>query len=183
MAKTISKHSGANIILGVAEPVGELKVKSNSVMTADTVGTSIVWKFVDGKSLEFDAAKAMDVAQDARMHGFKQKIADAAAMSRNPETGMPATVAEKRAAMESVIASLYAGQWNQPKGDGSGGYLVRALMELKPQAAKEAIVAFVDGLTKRQQDALRASDEIRPLIEAMKPAASAVDTKELLKGL
>lgn len=103
----------------------------------------------------------------AALHGYNQKIGDAAALSKG------ATDAEKWAAMSAVYQHLLTGgEWNR-KGGGDGtsgdGLLVGAIMEFQGITRDEArgLVAQMD---KKLQAAMRASDELRPIIERLKTA-------------
>ncbi len=163
-------------------------MKSNSIMECAIIGNEIVWTFKDGPKLHFDVAKASDdLCKEAVYHGFKQKIADAAAISRNPETGKSATIVEKRAAMASVIQRLYTGAWNEPReSGGDGGLLLRALMALKPDAEPAKVRAFHDGLTKEQRAIMRTEPRVAAEIDkirAKKAADAGFDAAASLEEL
>lgn len=147
----------------------------------------------DGTVLRLDATSMSDdIRHAAMMHGFKQKLVDAAAISRNPDTGRSATVADKMAAIEEVRERLYQGEWNKTRegGTGSGGgLLLAALVKLYMGRKDEAAIkAYLSGLDEKQQAALRADPRIAPIIAEIKAArdakrASSVDVGELLAGL
>ena len=123
----------------------------------------------------------------ATLHGLKQKIVDAAAIARNPDTGRSASVSDKYAAMEEVAARLIAGDWNKVRGDGttgSGGLLFRALCIAYEQKAPADIKAFLDGKTKAEQAALRKNPKIAAIIDTLREEdAGDVDTEEMLNEL
>ena len=146
--------------------------------------------FSNGETLRLDASLLTDdIQRDALMHGLKQKLSDAAAISRNPETGRSATPADKYNAVREVYDRLMAGQWNKARGDGtgSGGLLFRALCDLYPNKTPEDIRAYHDGLTKEQQAALRVNPKVAPIIARLRderaPKAKGVDSDALLSGL
>ena len=115
-----------------------------------------------------------DVVRHATLHGFKQKIVDAAALSRNPDTGRSATVEDKYNAMRAVYDQLLSGSWNKRAGDGSstgsGGLLYRALCMLYPAKTPVDIKAFLDGKTKAEQATLRKNPKVALVIETLREA-------------
>jgi hypothetical protein len=108
----------------------------------------------------------------AACHGIKQKCIDAAAISRNPDTGKSATVADKWAALGRVVDRITSddGTWNEARegGGNQGGLLLRALMRLQPNKTKEQLVAWLEGKADKEQAALRANPKIAPIIAELK---------------
>ena len=160
-------------------------MKSNSVMSCDRVGGLLVWTYSDGKKLEFDPTKAGAVREDAEYNGWKQKIADAAAISRDSETGKPATVAAKREAMEAVVANLYAGQWNATReGSERSSQLFDAVMaHYAGKKSADAVRKYLKDMSKEQRDALAETDAIRKQIDKIRRAkvkASGINGEDLL---
>lgn len=153
-----------------------MAIKSNSVMSRTIVGTVIAWMFRDGKSIEIDVAKLSDENRaTGLLHGISQKVADAAAMSVDPETGKPATVEAKRAAMQKVIDALMSGRWTVEREGGEGGMLLEALVQYyaaeKPKAGKtrESIAAHLATMTEKQKAALRnTSAHLKPYMDALR---------------
>lgn len=96
------------------------------------------------------AAFAGDLLLQAAVHGTKQKIGDSAAKSRDPETGKPAPLADRWAAIVAMAARLRSGHWNDPErgqGDGtSGSIVVSALMRLSGKPRSE-VDAEIDAMT------------------------------------
>lgn len=125
----------------------------------------------------------------AALHGFKQKIVDAAALSRNPDTGRSATVADKYNAMLAVYNQLLSGSWNKRAGDGSstgsGGLLFRALCLLYPAKTPGDIKTFLDGKTKAEQATLRKNPKVARVIETLREeeADDETDTDAMLDEL
>ena len=137
------------------------------------------------KILVFASELTPDLRQQAMMHGFKQKLVDAAAIARNPDTGRSATVDDKFNAVNEVYQRLLAGHWNKPAGEassGAGGLLARALKVLYPT---KDIVAYLADKTPEQKKALRGVPAVAAAIAALKPEpdSSGVDTDALLGEL
>lgn len=63
-------------------------------------------------TLVLDLDKAAATAEQAKYHGYEQKVRDAAAIPRNTQTGKSASPQEKFDAMERVVEALHAGTWN-----------------------------------------------------------------------
>ena len=125
----------------------------------------------------------------ATLHGLKQKIGDAGAISRNPDTGRSATDDDKLDAMQSVLDVLLSGNWNKQRGDGtttSGGLLFRALCLVYATKTPEAIRTFLDSKTNEEKAALRKVPSIAAQIETLKAASvktDGIDVDSLLDGL
>lgn len=111
-------------------------------------------------------------------HGAKQKLIDAAAISRDPATGRAASVAYKREQVTEVLERMRAGQWFKARGDGgnSGGLLFRALCEYYAgRKTPEEVRAFLDTKDDAWQAATRRSPQIAPIIERLRPQPKAAD--------
>jgi hypothetical protein len=124
----------------------------------------------------------------AMLHGLKQKLVDAAAISRNPDTGRSATIDDKYNAVREVYDRLLSGQWNKIRDGGSGtkgGLLFRALCMLYPDKTAEAIRAFLDKKTAAEKTALRNTKKIADIILTLKDdeAGDEVDTDAMLDEL
>ena len=152
---------------------------------------AITLRFSDGREL-FLAATSLpnEVYMQALAHGLKQKLVDAAAISRNPDTGRSATIDDKYNAVREVYDRLLAGQWNKGRADGesgaTGGLLFRALCIVYADKTPDAIREFLGKKTKEQQAALRVVPKIATIIEqlkAVKAKTTDVDTDALLDEL
>lgn len=130
--------------------------------------------------------------EQAALHGLKQKIVDAAALSRNPDTGRSATAADKYNAMREVLDRIMAGEWNKARGDGSGtgagGLLFAALCRIYANKAAAEIRTFLDGKTAAEQAALRKNPKVAAVIETIKAerakdAPDGGDTDDMLAEL
>ena len=149
----------------------------------------LVLRFSNGEVLAIEPVEVPPaIAQYALWHGLKQKLVDAAAISRNPETGRSATVADKYAAVKVVYDRLLAGEWNAPRGSGtgSGGLLFRALCAEYPSKTPEVLREWLAGKSKAEQAALRKNPKIAMRIEELRAAPAddgTTDTEELLSEL
>lgn len=128
------------------------------------------------------------VRMQAMMHGFKQKLVDAAAITRNPDTGRSATIEDKFAAVKEVYDRLMAGQWNKGRGDGtgSGGLLFKALCRVYPTKTPDAIREFLAKKSDAEKTALRGNPKIAEAIAAIRAEVGTtanIDTDGLLDEL
>lgn len=102
--------------------MAETKLKSNSVITheVDEARGRITWRVVGEEPLTLDLAALSDgVKARAMIHGLVQRVGDRAAISRDPETGRPATPADKRARMAGLVEHLMAGgDWEMGRAKG-----------------------------------------------------------------
>lgn len=159
-----------------------------AAIAADITKMVLTFTAANGEEVRIDAdTLTTEVRHTAMMHGLKQKIGDAAAMSRNPETGASATLADKVAAMRAVSDRLQAGQWNAERGTGGeGGLLVRALMQLSPDKTRAEVEATIEKWTTAEQAAVRKNPKVAAIIAAIqaeKAKASGIDSDALLGGL
>lgn len=162
-------------------------MKSNSVIETSTNGDVLTLKFSNGSELLVDPVNLSEsIKESAMLHGLKQKLCDAAAMSRNPETGKPATVEEKYAAVREVYDRLFSGEWNAKReGNGAtGGMLYRALLQLYPSKTPADIRTWLDAKSKDERAALAKSPKIAAIIDTLRtPKASSVDVDALFDEL
>ena len=146
----------------------------NAQIAVSRVGDDeLVFTFADGQELRIDAGKLTnDIRHEAIMHGLKQKIGDAAAIGRNPETGRSATLSDKYAAMRAVAERLRSGAWNAERGEGgapAGGLLFAALVRMYAgKKSDDAIRAFLAGKDDKQKAALRKNPRVAEIIEEIK---------------
>lgn len=120
------------------------------------------------------------------VNGITQKLVDAAALSRDPVTGKPASPAEKFAAIEATLAMLKAGEWTSEREGGATSILFEALCNMMgDEQTPESIRATLDGMTDAEKRALPLDPEVAPFYKAVKDARDAkrgagVDTKSVL---
>ena len=147
--------------------------------------------FSHGKSLTIYATdlSPMIVAQ-AIVHGLKQKLVDAAALSRNTETGRAASVQDKFDAVKEVYDRLLSGEWNKRREGGagaSGGLLFRALCRMYDgKKTADDIRTFLEGKTDAEKAALRKNSKVAAIIEEIRAESAKdgdVNADELLADL
>lgn len=175
--------------------MSEMKKRSNAVAAYAVIDGKHTWDFgAEIGQVTFDPDKVSDVNR-ARfmMFGMKQRIADAAALSRNPETGESASPAEKCAEMLRMAEHYMTGtdQWELraagPKEDGAS-WVSRALVELGKAAdvaeANAKVVKLAEakfgGEVGKARAALAKAEDVKKAIirlkeAAVKPDASADD--------
>jgi hypothetical protein len=170
------------------------KAKSNTVITHALTAAGIVFTVGDAGTVAFDYRKAgASNREQAEVHGWVQRISDAAAMSRTDEDGKIVPEKErntlKLARMRALAAFYEEGgdEWSRVGvGGPKGGLLLRALVRLYPQKTFDQVVAFLDKLTAKEQARLRGTQKVRDMIETIRAEgadSSAVDTEELLAQL
>ena len=147
-------------------------------------------KFANGQELAITASQLTNnVMEYAIFHGLKQKLVDAAAISRNPETGRAATVEDKYQAVKTVYDRLLSGQWNATRegGGNAGGLLAQALCRMYAgRKTAEDIKAFLADKSDAEKTALRKNPRVAAIIEEIRAEqgkAANIDTDELLGEL
>ena len=162
------------------------KPKSNSVITHAVEAGVITFTVKDAGECTLDMAQVHPaIREQAMIHGMIQRISDAAAISRNPETGLPATPEEKLMAM-AVLADHYMTGTDEWRRTGTGGgertsILFRALVNLYPAKAPEDIREWIKSKSKTELAALRNSPKVRAEIDRIAPKAG--DADEMLAEL
>ena len=134
------------------------KPKSNSVVS--TSYADGIWSFsvagVGTLALHRDQISP-EVLERALVEGMSDRIADKAAKSRDPKTGIPASPVEKSAAMQSLIEHYQSGtpDWTLTGAGGGGRSLtVEAIARVKGIAydVAEAFVAQYASAKRRMPD-------------------------------
>lgn len=148
---------------------------------------SLALTFANGQGLVLQVGDLSPaIIGQAVMHGLKQKLVDAAAIARNPDTGRSATVNDKYEAVKAVYDRLLAGQWNAIRtgeGGGNGGLLFRALVKMYDGRKTPAdIREFLEGKTDAEKAALRKNPKVAAIIETLR-AAPDTDTDAMLDEL
>lgn len=165
-------------------------IAANITLRDDTVSGVMDLFFNNGVTLTLDTlALSPEMRQQAMMHGLKQKLVDAAAISRNPETGRAATVEDKYQAVKTVYDRLLAGQWNATRegGGNAGGLLLQALCRMYAgRKTPDELKAFLADKSDAEKTALRKNPRVAQIIEdirAEQGKAANIDTDELLGEL
>ena len=143
--------------------------------------TALVLTFSHGESLTIKPAElSPTIVAQAVMHGLKQKLVDAAAISRNPETGRAASVEDKFDAVKEVYDRLLAGEWNKRREGGagaSGGLLFRALCRMYDgKKTPDDIKAFLEAKTDAEKAALRKNAKVAAVIEEIRAESAKGDS-------
>ena len=168
------------------------KPKSNSVVThtLGDDGCTITFKVLNAGEFTFDVMAAhANMQHRAAVHGFVQRISDAAAKSRDTETGKPATPADKLAAMRRVADHYASGvdQWALVRAEGGGAgpsIVVRAFAALQGMPVADAQTRIKELAEKRRLTTkavlaqLRKTDTIRKKIAELEAAEPAGDGGE-----
>lgn len=160
-----------------------------TISAATDVNTGmIVLTFSDGRTLAADVTMLTpDIQMEATLSGVKNKLIDAAAISRDTITGRSATLEDKYQAVREIFDRITsaAGTWNKIRsGEGSsgatGGLFVRALMAMGNKT-REAVQAHLDTLTKEQISALKANRRVIDKMAELRPVST--DSDALLDSL
>ena len=152
---------------------------------------ALILEFRHGETLKLHPESlSPEIQRAALLHGLKQKLVDAAAISRDTATGRAATIITKFEAVREIFDRITGENpsWNKPRAGGAGGQgglLARAIARYK-NVPVEAAKAYLDRLTDAQKQALRVDPRIATIInelrmESTKPAG--IDTDALLGGL
>jgi len=145
--------------------------------------------FRNGKWIQIDAGNLTpEVLAQAIMHGLKQKLVDAAAITRDPETGRSATIETKFDAVEAVAKRLQAGEWNKRReGAVTGGLLLRALVRMYAgRKTTDQIKSWLETKSDKEKAALRKTSDIAKHIEEIRAedaAGNGDDLPDLLAEL
>jgi hypothetical protein len=156
------------------------KRKSNSVVTTQHLESGAIrFDVLGAGSVTFDPTKADPSNRTyAETHGWVQRISDAAAISRDPETGKPASPADKLAAMQTLVDHYESGseEWSRV-GQGGGGksLTIEAIARIKGMAydvAEAECAKFAEakfgGDSKKALAYLRTGERVAREMEAMR---------------
>ena len=125
------------------------KKRANSIITVSRFGNKLAFTFLGVGQFVFDpdSVSAENRAR-AMMHGFEQRIRDAAALSVDRDTGRSATAREKHDAARRIADHLMSGStdWNLRAAASPGvdaGLTIQAMMRAlgKDLDAVEALIA------------------------------------------
>lgn len=143
--------------------------------------------FANGRKINLHVSELREeIRAMALLHGLKQKLVDAAAISRNPDTGKSATVDDKYAAVAEVYQRLIDGNWNAPReGGGQLGLLVTAMVEFSGKPA-DVVKTWLDGKSDAEKKALSLNPKVAAIINrirAERAKADGIDSDDLLSEL
>ncbi len=160
----------------------QTKPKSNSIVTHahDAAEQTITFHVVGCEPLVlYLRAISDEVAERAFIHGMVQRVSDAAAISRNPETGQPATPQDKRERMARLVEHYMTGttEWSPNRGTAGprdAGLTITAMGDVFHKLAEEcremvARLAAKRGIEERAALALfAATPEVAKRIAELK---------------
>lgn len=165
-------------------------ITATIVMNDDGRPGGLALQFANGEVLALTAAQLTNnILEHAIWHGLKQKLVDAAAISRNTETGRPATVEDKYQAVKTVYDRLLSGAWNATRegGGATGGLLLQALCRMyQGRKTPDQLREFLADKTDAEKTALRKNPRVAQIIEEIRAEqgkAANIDTDELLGEL
>ena len=156
------------------------KKRANSVITVTRFDNKLTFAFTGVGQFVFDPDRcSAENRARAMIHGFEQRIRDAAALSVDRDTGKSATAQEKFDAAKRISDHLTSGatEWNLKAAASSGvdaGLVVQAIMRVYGKTLDEANGFIERTATKRGVDraaALKewaATDKIGAMMLAIK---------------
>lgn len=156
------------------------KPKANSVVMVERLDDGrISVAVLNAGTLAFDPTKASRANREyAEFHGWKQRLADAAAISRDDETGRPASPEDKLNAIRARIEHYESGsdEWSMVGGGGGGKSLTIEAIALVKDIDYEAAQAIVaryadekyDGDTRKALAYLRQGERVARAMETIR---------------
>jgi len=168
--------------------------KLATAVSAEIAGPILSLTFANGERLTVDSLSlSPEIQHAAMMHGLKQKLIDAAAIARDPDTGRTATITDKYNAVLDVynrITLPEGSTWNKARGNGEGGgnkggLLLRAVMRLTSKSRADAM-AWLEARSKDEVASLRKNPRIVEIIAQLQVETAnttGVDSDALLDTL
>lgn len=151
--------------------------------------TGITFKVREVGTLRLAFANLSGAVRDrALAHGLVQRVADAAAKSRDGKTGQSASPQVKFDAMKELVEHYMSGTESWALGresEGAGvGLLVQCLSELYPQRDVEKLREWVKKQSAADRKGLLQSEKIKPIADRLeRNKVSHIDAEELLSDL
>jgi hypothetical protein len=174
-----------------------IRTSKKSTIMADVFipKMTLTLTFINGKEIVIDAnALSEEIRNQALLHGLKQKLVDAAAISRNLDTGASASVDDKYNAVRKIADRLTAvgAKWNEgraangeaPATAGVNNLLLRALMQMTGRDV-DYTKQFLEGKSKEQRASLRKNPRVMAIMAELSAATvvNGVNTDDLLEEL
>lgn len=174
-----------------------IRTSKKSTIMADVFlpKMTLTLTFINGKEIVVDANMlSEEIRNQALLHGLKQKLVDAAAISRNLDTGASASVDDKYNAVKKIADRLTSpgAKWNEGRAAGSdpsptagvNNILLRALMKMTGRDM-EYVKAYLGNKTKEQRAALRKNPRVVQIMAELSAATvvNGVNTDDLLEEL
>lgn len=172
----------------------EKATKRNAVVSAVIDAGILTITVPDVGVLTIDPASlSPEVRAYAVLHGMKQRIVDAAAIARDESTGLPATPADKFAAMKELADHYLSGasEWSPTRSGEraeSGGLVLRALAKIQglPLDEMRTIVAAKAekrGISlKAYYKTIADAPAVAAIISELRAAGAKVEDAEKLMG-
>jgi len=140
------------------------KLKSNSVISTEIEGSVLTINVLGHAPIVFDSEKVSDsLNAHARMHGWKQRLCDTAAIGADPKMSVADRARAKFQAIRE-LANYYLGgdvPWRQVSGGGSdGGMLLTALCRLRPNKSVDDVALFLETRTAEQMKLVRGNKDV-----------------------
>ena len=158
----------------------------DEAIAVDICHTILTLEFANGEILELDTAQLpANILSHAIAHGLKQKLVDAAAISRDPATGRAAGIDVKFHAVQEVYNRLLTGGWNKRRegGGSTGGLLFRALCIMyEGRKTADQLREFLADKSDKEKAALRKNPKVAKIIDDLR-AEEGEDTEDLLAEL
>lgn len=173
----------------VPTPVQPEPMRKNSILKIETSAEVVTMIWADGIVDKLEIARlSKSIIESAIENGIKQKLGDAAAISRDPITGRSATIQTKRERVRAVAQNLLDGHWNSPTRSGNGGgdsirrALIDALLQLNPSLDRERVTAAITAKSHAEVLAMRAVPRVAEVIARLAGAGN-VDADGMLDEL
>ena len=164
-------------------------MRKNSILKIETSTDMVTMTWADGIVDKLEIAKlSPSIIEAAIENGIKQKLGDAAAISRDPITGRSATIQTKRERVRAVAQNLLDGHWIAPTRSGNGGgesirrTLVDALLQLNPALDRERVTTAIAAKSHAEILAMRAVPRVAEVIARLAGAGN-VDADGMLDEL
>lgn len=165
--------------------------KSNSVINTEINQSirTIEFSVIGAGSVTLHLERVSQANIDyAAFHGFKQRIPDAAALSRDETTGKPALPSEKLAAMRELVEFYESGtsEWARRRAPGQSdiGLLWRATCELKPERSPDEIRESLAKLSAEQIRALLVNERVKAIVDRIRQeSVKGVDSDSILDSI
>ena len=170
------------------------KIKSNSTINCVQMDGKLEFTVLGAGKFTFDPDKVSAVNRArAMIHGFRQRISDGGAVSRNPETGKPATPADKLAKMQRISDHLMSGSdvWElTASATGSdAGLILLALMRVTSKTLEQVETLIEATMAKRELERTAAlklwadSKQVAAMILTIKSDRLAAGSKDDVEDL
>ena len=173
----------------------QTKAKGNSVITHALDGDKITFTVLGAGAVVMDTTKLADaIMQRAAIHGLIQRISDAAALGRDPDTGRSASPMDKLSAMTELVAYYETGteEWKRT-GTGEGGgksITIEAIAKVKSVPYEVAVdyveryaKAKFEGDTKKTLAFLRKSGSVAEAIAEIRKSRQGAPVVDADKAL